>query len=293
MSNERKINGIYRGAGFHWVGDGFRVTNYFPSSNNFAQKISPFVLLDYHPPFNYPPAPGGQPRGVGVHPHRGFETVTIAFEGSVAHNDSAGNSGVIGPGDVQWMTAASGVLHKEYHEKTFSQTGGPMHMMQIWVNLPKAHKMDKPRYQGIVAGQIPPVQLPDEAGQVRVIAGEYNGVKGPARTFTPINLFDILLNPNGRLSLNFPSHENTALMVLNGDVRINGKNATTLDLVLFENEGEEIAVEARTQAQLLLLNGEPIDEPVVQYGPFVMNTQQEIREAIADFNEGKFGHLQD
>lgn len=290
--SERKLNGIYRGSDFHWVGDGFRVTNYFPSSNNFAQKISPYVLMDYHPPFQYPPAKDEQ-RGVGVHPHRGFETVTLAFEGSVAHHDSAGNSGVIGPGDVQWMTAAAGILHKEYHQKEFARAGGTMHMAQIWVNLPQAHKMDAPRYQAIASGQMGLAKLPDAAGQVRVIAGEFGGVKGPARTVTPINMFDIRLNPHGRLHLSFPSHQNTALLILKGDVMVNGKTkGRTLDFVLFENEGEEIVIQAEDEAHLLVLNGEPIDEPVVQQGPFVMNTRQEIRQAMIDFQTGKFGQLE-
>lgn len=292
MANERKINGIYRGDGIHWVGDGFRVSNYIPF-NNFAQKISPYVLLDYHPPFAYPPARNGK-RGVGVHPHRGFETVTLAFEGSVAHEDSSGNAGMIGPGDVQWMTASSGILHKEYHEEEFARAGGTMHMAQIWVNLPRAHKSDPPRYQGILAARMGLVNLPDGAGEVRVVAGEYDGVKGPAMTFSPIDMFEIRLNPNGRVPLFFPARENVGILVLNGAVSVNGKtNATALDFLLFENEGEDIMVEAPAGAHLLVLNGEPIDEPVAQYGPFVMNTQQEIREAIADFNNGKFGHLED
>lgn len=293
MTTERKVKGIYRGDGFHWVGDGFRVTNYFPSSNNFGQKMSPYVLLDYHAPFDYAPTQNKH-RGVGAHPHRGFETVTLAFEGSVAHHDSAGHAGVIGPGDVQWMTAASGVLHKEYHDEAFARAGGTMHMAQIWVNLPKAHKMDPPSYQGIVAGQIAKVELPDGAGQVRVIAGEYRGVRGPAKTFSPINMFDIHLNPKGRVSLSFPAAENTGLLVLKGSVKVNAKTgANEMDFVMFENEGEDIQIEAQSEARLLLLNGQPIDEPVVQYGPFVMNTEQEIRQAMVDFNSGKFGRLED
>jgi len=291
MSNERKIAGIYRGGDFHWVGDGFRVTNYFPSGNDFANKISPYIMLDYHPPCHY--APSSEPRGVGTHPHRGFETVTLAFEGSVAHHDSFGNSGVIGPGDVQWMTAASGILHKEYHEKEFSRSGGTFHMAQIWVNLPKAHKMDSPRYQAIAGGQMGVVTLANGEGEVRVIAGEYRGVKGPAATVSPINMFEIRLNPKGRVDLSFPAHQNTGLLVLKGEVTINGKSsANALDFVLFENEGEDIQVEAQAESQLLLLNGEPIDEPVVQYGPFVMNTEQEIRQAMVDFRNGKFGYLE-
>lgn len=293
MANERNIRGIYRGAGFHWVGDGFRVSNYFPSGNDFGQKISPFLLLDYHAPFTHPPT-GDERRGVGPHPHRGFETVTLAFEGSIAHHDSAGNAGVIGPGDVQWMTAASGILHREYHERNYARVGGPMHMMQIWVNLPKAHKMAPPRYQDIAAAQIGRVALPRGGGLVRVIAGEYQGVRGPAMTFSPISMFDLFLNPGGRAELSFLAHENTALMVLKGNVTINDRaSAEALDLVLFENAGEAFVAEAQSEAQLLLLSGEPINEPVVQYGPFVMNTQHEIRQAIADFNDGAFGQLAD
>lgn len=293
MAIERPISGIHRGAPFHWVGDGFRVTNYLPSGNNFGSKFSPFLLLDYHPPFDYPPTDNEQ-RGVGPHPHRGFETVTLAFAGGVAHHDSAGNAGVIGPGDVQWMTAGSGILHKEYHEKDFARLGGPLHMMQIWVNLPKVHKMSSPRYQAIVSTQMGCVDLPNKSGQVRVMAGEYMGVRGPALTFSPINMFDIRLKPSGRVPLSFPAQQNTAVIVLNGNVVINGEAvATTLDFVLFENQGEEIAIEASIESHLLLLNGEPIDEPAVQYGPFVMNTEQEIRQAVADFNSGKFGYLED
>jgi redox-sensitive bicupin YhaK (pirin superfamily) len=291
MTTERKIAGIYRGASIHWVGDGFRVSNYFPSGNQFGARVSPFILMDYAPPHQYPPTENHL-RGVGPHPHRGFETVTLAFEGSVAHHDSAGNAGVIGPGDVQWMTAASGVMHKEYHEREFARAGGTFHMMQLWVNLPKAHKMDAPRYQALTAQQMGRVELPD-GGQVRVIAGEYQGAKGPAMTYTPINLFDIKLNAGGQIPLSFPAHENSLLLVMQGEVEVNGRAAGALDLVLFENEGEEISVRARETAHLLLLSGEPIDEPVVQYGPFVMNTEQEIREAMRDFNSGKFGYLAD
>ena len=292
-NRERGIAGIYRGAPFHWVGDGFRVTNYFPSGTDFGQKISPYILLDYHAPHVYPPTQN-EHRGVGPHPHRGFETVTLAFEGSIAHHDSTGSGGVIGPGDVQWMTAASGILHKEYHSTEFARTGGTMHMMQIWVNLPKAHKMDPPRYQPIVASQMGQVELPNGGGRVRVIAGSYQDAKGPAVTFTPINMFDILLQPQGRIDLSFLAHENTALVVLKGNARINkATNAAALDFVLFENDGENFAAAAKPETHLLLLNGEPIHEPAVQYGPFVMNTKQEIREAIEDFNSGKFGHLDD
>ncbi|MGH8504281.1 MAG: pirin family protein, partial [Gammaproteobacteria bacterium] len=289
---ERKIAGIYRGAPIHWVGDGFRVSNYFPSGNDFGQRVSPFILMDYAPPYRYPPTDDHQ-RGVGPHPHRGFETVTLAFEGAVAHHDSSGNAGVIGPGDVQWMTAASGVLHKEYHEREFARKGGLFHMMQLWVNLPAAHKLSAPRYQALAAAQMGRVELPNEGGHVRVVAGEYNGVKGPAVTVTPINLFDIRLNAGGEIPLSFPAHENTLALVMEGVIEVSGRTANALDLMLFEKEGEAITVRAKQDARLLLLNGEPIAEPVVQYGPFVMNTEQEIREAMRDFGSGKFGQLAD
>jgi len=292
MTTERKIAGVYRGAPLHWVGDGFRVSNYFPSGNDFGARVSPFILMDYAPPYHFPPSDDRQ-RGVGPHPHRGFETVTLAFEGSVAHHDSSGNEGVIGPGDVQWMTAASGVLHKEYHEREFARSGGMFHMLQLWVNLPAAHKMSAPRYQALTAARMGRVELPDNGGYVRVIAGEYNGVKGPAMTVTPVNLFDIRLNAGGSIPLSFPAHENTLALVMQGTIEVNRKTANALDLVLFENEGEAIKLRATQNAQVLLLNGEPIDEPVVQYGPFVMNTQTEIRAAMVDFNAGKFGVLAD
>jgi len=287
---ERKVAGVYHSDGFHWVGDGFRVTNYFPSGHDFAKKISPYILLDYHAPFDYPPT--DQPRGVGVHPHRGFETVTLAFEGKVAHHDSAGHAGVIGPGDVQWMTAASGVLHKEYHEKEFARAGGTMHMAQIWVNLPGAHKMDPPRYQGIAAADKGVVALPEGAGEVRVIAGEFQGVRGPATTFTTVNMFEIVLKAGGKASFSFPAQQNTALLVMKGGVTVNkSEKAGALDLILLENAGDDFTIEAAGEAHLLLLNGEPIDEPVVQHGPFVMNTVDEIRQAFTDFQQGKFGTL--
>ncbi len=293
MPIERQIAGIYDGAPIHWVGDGFRVSNYFPSGNDFGQRVSPFILMDYAPPHRFPPTESHQ-RGVGPHPHRGFETVTLAFEGSVAHHDSSGSAGVIGPGDVQWMTAASGVLHKEYHEREFARAGGTFHMMQLWINLPKAHKMAPPRYQALAAQQIGQVELPNDGGHVRVIAGEYDGVKGPAKTFTPVSMFDIHLNPAGQATFSFPARENTLLLVMQGAVEINGQTAKALDLILFENDGEEVMVRARRKdARSLLLSGAPIDEPVVQYGPFVMNTEQEIRQAIEDFNHGAFGELAD
>jgi hypothetical protein len=290
---ERTIAGVFRGPGFHWVGDGFRVSNYFPSGNNFGQRISPFILFDYHAPYAHP-ATNQPDRGVGSHPHRGFETVTVTWQGSVAHHDSAGNSGVIGPGDVQWMTAGAGILHKEYHDAAYARQGGIMHMAQIWVNLPRTHKMATPGYQGIVDADIPRVDLPDNGGYVRVIAGDYQGVKGAAHTFTKLRMLDIQLKAGGRAEFTFPAQENAGLMVLDGHVTVNGHTtAQTHDFVLFDNAGERIVVEASDDSHLLMLNGEPINEPVVQYGPFVMNSEQELRQAVIDFNAGKFGHMED
>ncbi len=291
-SQVREIEGIYAAPDLHWVGDGFRVAGYFSVIPDAVRKLDPFLMLDYHPEYHYEPT--SRPRGVGVHPHRGFETVTIAFQGSVAHHDSAGGGGVIGPGDVQWMTAASGVLHKEYHSEAFSREGGPFQMAQLWVNLPRAHKMSAPRYQPISRDQIAVAKLPNDAGIVRVVAGEYQGVSGPALTFTPINIFDARLAAGGSVDFVFPARQTVALLVMEGEVTINGEtHASKHDFILFRNQGELVSVEARSQAQLLVLNGEPIAEPVVQYGPFVMNTAREIQQAVLDLNAGRFGHLDD
>ncbi len=287
----REIEGIYGSPGLHWVGDGFRVAGYFSSIPDAVRKLDPFLLLDYHPTYEY--SPTERPRGVGVHPHRGFETVTIAFEGSVAHHDSAGGGGVIGPGDAQWMTAASGVLHKEYHEESYRRRGGPFQMAQLWVNLPRRHKMDPPRYQAITADQMGVVTLPDDAGTVRILAGEYEGVRGPAKTFTPVHVFDVRLRAKGAADFTFPAHENAGLLVMEGDVTVNGEKARKHDFVVFANAGERVRIEAESDAQLLMLGGEPIGEPIVQHGPFVMNTPHEIAQAFVDFSLGKFGYLDD
>ena len=291
MAN-KEVDQILKGSAFHMVGDGFRVSNYFPNGNRLGNKISPFILLDYHPSFYYSPA--NHKRGVGVHPHRGFETVTLALEGYVAHNDSTGNSGIIGPGDVQWMTAASGVLHKEYHEENFSLSGGNMHMLQLWVNLPAAVKMSSPRYQAITAAQMGKYYLPDEMGTVHVIAGSYQGIQGPASTFTPINMYRVELKKNAEISFHFPSQHNTSLLITHGEISIQEKySATSAEFVLFNHEGETFQLKAVSDTQFIVLDGEPIDEPVVQYGPFVMNTAAQINEAIEDFNQGRFGVLED
>jgi len=291
MAN-KQVDRILKGSAFHMVGDGFRVSNYFPNGNKLGHKISPFILLDYHPSFYY--SPTSHKRGVGVHPHRGFETVTLAIEGYVAHNDSTGNSGIIGPGDVQWMTAASGVLHKEYHEEKFSLSGGNMHMLQLWVNLPAAAKMSTPRYQAITAEQMGRYIVPGGLGIVHIIAGSYEGITGPASTFTPINMYRVELKKGAELHFRFPTNHNTSLLVTSGEIGINEKDhATEKAFVLFNHEGETFQLKALSDTQFIVLDGEPIDEPVVQYGPFVMNTAAQINEAIEDFNQGKFGVLED
>jgi redox-sensitive bicupin YhaK (pirin superfamily) len=288
---QKSLAGRIQPPPFHMVGNGFRVRNYIGPGSPLSRRTSPFLLLDYLPPQMQTPTE--ETRGVGPHPHRGFETVSLAFAGRISHLDSAGNGGVIGSGDVQWMTAGSGVLHREYHEREFARAGGPMHFMQIWVNLPRAHKMHPPRYQALMAQDMGRAPLPDGGGEVRVIAGEYAGAKGPANTFTPVNLFDMSLNPGGRAEFSFPARENTALMVMEGEVTVNGREAKAEEFILFANTGEDIVVRADvvSGARAILLNGEPIDEPLAAYGPFVMNTEEEIHQALTDLRAGKFGHL--
>lgn len=253
--------------------------------------MSPFFLLDYGSLVEFPPSEN--PRGVGVHPHRGFETVTIAYKGRIAHHDSAGHHGIIGEGDVQWMTAASGLLHKEYHEETFSKQGGPFQMVQIWVNLPAKHKMDSPGYQEITNAKMGRYVLPDSAGQVEVIAGNFNGTIGPARTFTPIEMYNLKLNAGSSLEVALPSTYNTALLLVEGTAQVNGTSIPTDHFVLFQHDGETIEVKAESNAVILVLSGEPIAEPIAAYGPFLMNQWSEIEQAIQDFNTGKFGVLAD
>lgn len=274
---------------FGMVGDGFRVYNYIPGQYNLQQRLSPFLMLDFNPAYDF--GKSEVQRGVDVHPHKGFETVTIAYKGSVAHHDSAGNSGVIYPGDVQWMTAGSGILHKEYHEQEFARNGGLFEMVQLWVNLPAKDKSTSPGYQSLTADDMGKVQLPDNAGIVNVIAGNFNGTQGPARTFTEVSLFDIKLNAGGKVSTALPATHNTAALVIEGEVIINGTAAPEQSFTLFRNEGEEISFEASRDSVVLLMSGQPINEPIASYGPFVMNTQQEIVEAIQDFQAGKFGTL--
>lgn len=273
----------------HMVGDGFRVHNYIPSMVN-MQRMNPFIMLDYNSPHYFPPS--ATPPGVGVHPHRGFETVTIAYQGKVSHHDSGGNSGTIGEGEVQWMTAASGVLHKEYHEKEFAAQGGIFQMVQLWVNLPSANKMDPPSYQAITRDQITEVNLTDDAGVVKIIAGTFQGHQGPAKTHTRVDLFNLYLNENKSIDLNFPQHDHTAIVVIKGSVKVNGHEILKgNDLGVFSDSGENFTIEALEESIVLMLNGEPIMEPIAAYGPFVMNTREEIIQAYQDFQMGKFGHL--
>lgn len=277
----------------HMVGDGFRVHNFFPSGYTFGYyRMSPFFLMDYNSKIEFPPK--NTPRGVGVHPHRGFETVTIAYQGKVAHHDSAGNSGVIGSGDVQWMTAGSGVLHKEYHEEKYSQQGGPFQMVQLWVNLPAKDKMTAPKYQGIERSQMGLYQLPNDGGTVEVIAGEYKNVKGAASTFTPINMYNMRMKKGVTETFNLPETYNTGLLVIEGSIKVNGSDQVNTDhFVLFKNEGETITIEVEEDAVILVLNGEPIRENLFPHGPFLMNTREEILQAFDDLAKGKFGQLED
>ena len=285
----RKILGIYGGPRPHWVGDGFPVRSLFSHASH-GEHVSPFLLLDYAGPAKFEPT--DQPRGVGVHPHKGFETVTIVYEGEVEHRDSTGRGGVIGPGDVQWMTAANGILHEEFHSKAFTAKGGTLEMVQLWVYLPAKDKTATPGYQALLAGDIPVVALAGGAGTLRVIAGAYEGHKGLARTFTPIDVWDLSLKRGKRAELTLPEGRTLAVIVLKGSVRFNDDaTAGEAQFALFEQTGGAIALEAQGDAQLLVLSGEPIDEPVVMHGPFVMNSVEEIRQAITDFQSGRIGVL--
>jgi redox-sensitive bicupin YhaK (pirin superfamily) len=290
IMSTKTTKGIYHGAPFNMVGNGFRVSNYFPHGNPFIREMSPFFLLDYNAPFDF--SASNEPRGVGVHPHRGFETVTIVYAGELAHRDSSGSAGILHPGDVQWMTAGSGVVHEEFHSPEFSNTGGTLHMIQLWVNLPKAYKMTAPKYNDIRDKDMPRISADNGNGYTRIIAGEYKGVNGPAHTFSPIHLYDIRLDKGASTSFSFPADFNTAILVLSGNIKVSGERvAETTDFVLFNHTGEVISIEAEESSTLLLLSGEPLNEPVVSYGPFVMNTQEEIHQAFADFHSGKFGKL--
>jgi len=288
-TNVKSVSAVLDAPSPHMVGDGFKVSNFFPGG--YQIKMSPFFLLDFNDKTEL--LPTNQLRGVGVHPHRGFETVTIAYHGAIAHHDSSGNSGIIYAGDVQWMTAASGILHKEYFEKEFSQQGGLFQMVQLWVNLPAKDKMSKPKYQAIQNDTIEKYVLPENAGVIEIIAGEYNGSKGTASTFTLLNVYNARLNAGGEAVFNFPAGFNSGILIVEGSVVINGEKAIGNQFVYFKNDGEEILVKASENSIILVLSGEPINEPVAQYGPFLMNNQAEIKLAINDYNEGKFGYLED
>jgi redox-sensitive bicupin YhaK (pirin superfamily) len=290
-SRARSVEAVHGSTDFHWVGNGFFVSTYFPSERLPAERVSPFLLMDYGPAKTFPALKSGK-RGVGWHPHRGFETVTLAWEGAVAHRDNAGHSGVIRPGEAQWMTAASGIFHEEYHEQEFARRGGAFHMMQLWVNLPSKDKQAPPGYQALQAEQIPSVAL-EAGGSVRVLAGEYAGARGPAKTFTPITMLDVRLNAGETLRMPLPASYNALAVVADGSVTTEQEYARAGELVLFANDGVSLELEAVEAAHVIVLAGEPIDEPIVQHGPFVMNSVAEIRQAISDVERGKFGPIPD
>ncbi len=281
--------GLYQPGSRHMVGDGFSVRNLFPS-NDLDREVSPFLMLDYAGPQYFEST--DHPRGVGEHPHRGFETITIAYEGILAHRDSTGNAGVIGPGDVQWMTAASGIVHEELHEKEWAKNGGTLHAIQLWVNLPAASKMSPPGYQTILNDDIPSIDLDGGAGRLRVIAGSFLGHKGPAHTFTPVELYDLQMKAGKQVALALPEGHNTSIFVLRGRASVNGSEAAgEAELIVCKREGSVVTVEAQEDSRLLVMAGKPIDEPVARYGPFVMNTKAELVQAVNDYQAGKMGHL--
>jgi len=285
----KKILGLYSAPRQHWVGDGFPVRSLF-SYTSHGEHLSPFLLLDYAGPAQFTPAT--RARGVGQHPHRGFETVTIVYQGKLEHRDSTGSGGHIGPGDVQWMTAAAGILHEEFHSQDFTRSGGTLEMVQLWVNLPAKDKTSAPGYQTLLSRDIAALALPDDAGTLRVIAGEFDGHRGPARTFTALDVWDVRLNQGKAAQFSVHAGRTLALIVLRGTVLVNGSEvAREAQMVLLDRAGSEVTIDANSDATILLLSGEPIDEPVVGYGPFVMNTQAEIAQAIEDYNSGRFGRM--
>lgn len=285
----KQVTGVYTAPRPHWVGNGFPVRSLF-SYQSHAQQLSPFLLLDYAGPHTF--TPGTEKRGVGEHPHRGFETVTVVYNGEVEHRDSTGRGGIIGPGDVQWMTAGAGILHEEFHSDAFTRKGGELEMVQLWVNLPAKDKMAAPGYQSITREQIPVAGLPDDAGTLRVIAGKYRQFTGPAHTFSPLNVWDMRLKQAHPVTLTQPDGWSTALVVLKGTITVNGTTTVgEAQLVVLSQTGETLHLEANSDASVLLLSGEPLNEPIVGYGPFVMNTKQEIAQAVRDFNTGHFGQI--
>lgn len=287
----KKVANVYTAPAKHWVGNGFHVQSMF-TYNDTDKNLDPFLMMDYNPPRHFDGGRKSDFRGVGEHPHRGFETVTIAYQGEVAHADSYGGGGTIGTGDVQWMTAGSGVMHEEFHSERFSREGGMFEMVQLWVNLPKAHKMTTPKYQAIKSTEIPVVQLDDNAGIARIIAGELASTSGVASTFTPINMWDVVMNAGKMYKFAVPESHNLIILVLEGTMQINGEDvARRGELVTFERGEADVQIEANNEAKLLILTGEPINEPIVGYGPFVMNTEAEIVQAMRDVQSGKFGQI--
>ncbi|MFN3607899.1 MAG: pirin family protein [Hyphomonas sp.] len=285
----KKILGRFGNNQGHWVGDGFPVRSLF-SYHSLGHHVSPFLLLDYAGPHFFEPTTAR--RGVGQHPHRGFETVTIVYDGEVEHRDSAGNGGVIGPGDVQWMTAAGGIIHEEYHSPGFAKTGGPFRMVQLWVNLPSRDKMAPAGYQGITANDIPVARLAEDAGTARIIGGDFDGTQGPARTFSPVNVWDVRLKAGAQVDLPLPEGHTSLLVVLNGHVTVSGAQPVgEAEVLLLSREGKGVRLQADGETTLLVLTGEPLNEPIVGHGPFVMNTEAEIHQAIDDFNKGRFERL--
>lgn len=284
----KQLEFIKRSNGSHWVGNGFPVRNIF-SYDDIAAQVSPFLLLDYAGPVSFEPT--DERRGVGAHPHRGFETVTIVYAGGVSHRDSAGGGGSIGPGDVQWMTAAAGVLHEEFHSPEYARTGGPFEMVQLWVDLPARDKMAAPAYQSIVDAQIPRFELPDGAGSIRVIAGECGALRGAASTFSPINLWDLRLNGGHRVALELPAGHTTAVFVLRGAIRAGEQTVQSAELAVMQTAGSQLVFDTVEDSVVLLLGGEPLNQPIVGRGPFVMNTQEEIFQAMKDYGAGRFGQM--
>jgi len=275
----------------HFVGDGFRVHNFIPSVVGMDMKqMDPFIMLDYNSKYSFPPS--NIPKGVGVHPHKGFETVTIAYKGRVEHGDSSGGGGIIGEGDVQWMTAGAGVLHKEFHETEWSKTGGEFQMVQLWVNLPKAYKNTPAKYQSIGNSAIERYTLDNNLGEIEIIAGNYKDIQGSASTFSPIHMYNIKAKVGAKIDLKFPKHYNTILLVIDGSIKINGSNTIDTDhLALMNHDGDDFIVEMESDGVVLVLSGDPLNEPIAHYGPFVMNTEEELTEAFKDFQQGKFGNL--
>jgi redox-sensitive bicupin YhaK (pirin superfamily) len=291
MKNLKPIEAVFPPPPYHWVGNGFKVHNFLPRAILSNDRMSPFFLLDYNAKMHYPPSE--EKRGVGVHPHRGLETVTIAYHGKIAHHDSTGNGGIISAGDVQWMTAGKAILHKEYHEESYVKAGGDFQMVQLWVNLPAKFKMTEPKYQEIPNAIMGKYLLDDNKGTVNVIVGKFHTATSPASTFTPINLFDIHLEEGSEITFQIEALHNTAILIIEGQVNLNGKSVTADHFVLFENKGTDIVLHAETKSVILLMSGEPIHEPVFPYGPFLMNAREEIEQAYEDYSEGLFGFLED